>query len=170
MSKLSSGFFWSGAIGAIGLVGLAMSVAARSALAAPPEGQTYIGVKQCAACHLKEYKVWKASKHATAAFQSLTAKYVADPECLKCHSTGYGQPTGFKALATTPNLAGTTCEACHGPGSKHAEIAKQFTDKKPSPEEEKAIRGSTWKVMPDNACLACHAAQGHKEHPKYDKQ
>ena len=32
------------------------------------------------------------------------------------------------------------------------------------------IRGTIYKVMPQNVCIRCHASQGHKEHPKYDKE
>ena len=88
--------------------------------ATPPADQTYVGKTKCASCHLAANTSWKKTKHCTDAFAKLPAKYKADPKCLTCHSTGYGTPTGFKDEASTPNLAGTTCEACHGPGSKHA--------------------------------------------------
>ena len=138
---------------------------------APPPGQTYIGVKRCSSCHFKQYMSWKKTKHATQAWQSVPAKYQAAPECLACHATGYGEATGFKDAASTPNLGGTTCEACHGPGSKHEETCKPYLNKKQlSPEEEKIARGSIYKILPRNVCVACHTIQGHKEHPKYDKQ
>jgi hypothetical protein len=137
----------------------------------PPADQTYTGAKQCGACHFKQYMAWKKTKHAKDAFDSLPEKYKADPECIKCHATGYGAATGFKDAATTPNLTGTSCEACHGPGSKHDAIAKQFANKKKlEPEEEKAVRGSIYKVLPQNVCIRCHVSQTHGEHPKYDKQ
>ncbi len=137
----------------------------------PPADQSYTGVKQCASCHFKQFMSWKKTKHAKEAFQSLPDKYKADPECVKCHATGYGAATGFKDAATTPNLVGTSCEACHGPGSKHEAIAKQFANKKKlDPDEEKSVRGSIYKVLPQNVCIRCHVSQTHGEHPKYDKQ
>jgi hypothetical protein len=139
--------------------------------ATPPEGQTYTGVKQCSSCHFKQYTSWKKTKHAKESFESVPAKYRATPECMICHSTGYGAATGFKSAAATPNLAGTTCEACHGPGSKHDAIAKKYANKKTlSPDEDKEVRGSIYKVLPENVCVRCHLAQNHKEHPKYDKK
>ena len=137
----------------------------------PPADQTYTGSKQCSACHFKEYMAWKKTKHAKEAFESLAAKYRTDGACLKCHATGYGAATGFKDAASTPNLAGTTCEACHGPGSKHDAIAKKYANKKVlAPDEDKEVRGSIYKVMPQNVCVRCHIDQQHKAHPPYDKQ
>jgi hypothetical protein len=137
----------------------------------PPADQTYVGSKACAPCHFKENTTWKKSKHATEAFSKLPAKYQADASCLTCHSTGYGAATGFKDVASTPTLAGTTCEACHGPGSKHVEVAKPLINvKKLSPEQDKLVRGTIYKVMPNNACIRCHTEQSHKPHPAYDKE
>jgi hypothetical protein len=137
----------------------------------PPADQTYTGAKACSACHFKQFMAWKKTKHATDAFAKLAAKYRTDTTCLICHSTGFGAASGFKDEASTPNLVGTTCEACHGPGSKHEETCKPYLNKKTlSPEEEKIARDSIWKVMPRNVCAACHASKGHKEHPAYDKE
>ena len=104
-------------------------------------------------------------------WESVPEKYRTAAECLPCHTTGYGQPTGFKDAASTPNLAGTTCEACHGPGSKHEEACKPFLNQKTlSLEEEKTARDSIYKILPRNVCVSCHTSKGHKEHPKYDKE
>jgi hypothetical protein len=137
---------------------------------AAPTGQTYIGLTRCGSCHFKQLMSWKKTKHAKEAWESVPAKYRASAECLPCHTTGYGQPTGFKDEASSPKLVGTTCEACHGPGSKHEEVCKQHTNKKLTPDEEKIARDSIYKVLPQNVCVSCHASKGHKEHPKYDKE
>jgi len=113
--------------------------------------------------------VWRKTAHATKAFKDLPAKYKKDASCLKCHSTGFGQATGYKSVRSTPNLAGTTCEACHGPGSKHAVIAEKYGKKKLSADEEKLVRGSIYRVRPDNACIQCHRTKAHESHPKYTK-
>jgi hypothetical protein len=131
---------------------------------APPADQQYTGVKQCASCHFEQFMKWKSTKHATT-FDLLPAKYQTDAKCLECHATGFGTPTGFKTAAASADLKGTTCEACHGPGSKHGEIAKQFANQKLTPEQEKAVRDSIWKVTPRNVCISCHTVQGHHESP-----
>jgi hypothetical protein len=136
-------------------------------LKAPPADQTFIGAKQCSSCHFDQYLKWRQTKHAKG-FDILPAKYRADASCLKCHTTGFGEPTGYQG-AKTPDLVGTSCEACHGPGSKHAEIAKGFGTKKLSKEEEAYVRSTTHKILPGNACVECHVAQSHQEHPPFDK-
>lgn len=179
MSKLSRGLL----IGAVSVIACVVWIALASNVCsqppevftpavepAPPANQTYTGAKACSSCHFKQFMSWKKTKHATDAWGKITAKYQADPACLKCHATGYGQATGFKDIASSANLAGTTCEACHGPGSEHDKIAKKYANKKKlDPAEEKEARDSIYKVLPGNVCAGCHAAQGHKDHPKYDK-
>jgi len=128
---------------------------------APPADQQYIGANKCQACHFDQYLKWKKTKHASS-FEALPASFQKDEKCLKCHTTGFGEPTGFKTIADA-NLKGTSCEACHGPGSKHAELSKPFLNKKPTPEQEKIARDSIWKMLPKNVCVTCHMVQGHHE-------
>ena len=133
------------------------------ALADPPEGQTYTGSKRCASCHFEQYMTWKKTKHATA-YEELPAKYQTDATCLKCHTTGYGTPTGFKDIASTPALAGNTCEVCHGPGSEHDAISQKYAKIKTlTPEQDKEVRGSIWLIQPGNVCIQCHTVQAHKK-------
>jgi len=176
---MSRAFFW-GVVAAgacLGVVVVATDVNSQpppvesAAEPAPPAGQTYTGSKQCASCHFKQFMAWKKTKHAKDAWEKVPEKYRADAKCVNCHTTGYGQATGFKDAESSPNLVGTACEACHGPGSEHEKVAKQFAEKKKlSAEEEKAVRDSIYKVLPHNVCVSCHSSQGHKEHPKYDKE
>ncbi len=142
--------------------------AAQQPLAQPPEGQTFVGSRECAACHFEQFNAWRSTPHAKA-FDILPAKYKTDPNCLKCHTTGFGQPGGFKSQADTPNLVGNTCENCHGPGSKHAEVAKSFGQKQLSAEETAYVKSTIYKMLPKNVCVDCHLATSHKKHPAYDK-
>ncbi len=128
---------------------------------APPSGQTYIGVKRCAPCHFESYMSWTKDRHAKT-FDILTEKYQKDAKCLECHTTGYGEPTGFKDMETTPHLANNQCENCHGPGSKHEEVAKPFAKiKKLTPEQEKTVRDSIWRLSPGLVCIKCHTQKAH---------
>ena len=135
----------------VGLVGILLCLAVAGALVSYatgiPPGATYVGTSKCRLCHLKEHKTWKATKHATN-FEVLQGDEVKNPECLKCHTTGYGEPGGFVSLAASPGLEGTGCEACHGPGSEHINAAKaapRFAD------GHKKIN-----KVPQNACVHCH--------------
>ncbi|MHB8900639.1 MAG: cytochrome c family protein [Thermoguttaceae bacterium] len=141
---------------------------APSASAQVPEGQTYTGAKRCSSCHFEQFMTWKKLKHPES-FNNLPAKYKTNEECLKCHTTGYGEPTGFKTAADT-GLAGVTCEACHGPGSKHEEVCQAYKNKKELTDQEKALcEGSIHKMLP-NVCMSCHKVIGHGKHPEFDKE
>ncbi len=134
----------------------------------PPADQTFVGEKVCASCHFDQDLAWRKTKHAKG-FADLAQKYRKDKSCLKCHSTGFETATGFKSIEETPGLAGTSCEACHGPGSKHAAMAKATLGKDLTPEQKKYYASSIYKLEPHNACVVCHVVQGHKKHPDYDK-
>ncbi len=78
----------------------------------------YIGSKACGACHASALKVWERSGHARA-WGALEAKGDdVDPECVRCHVTGFGLVGGFDPAASSP--VDVQCEACHGPGERHA--------------------------------------------------
>lgn len=133
----------------------------------PPKDQTYVGTKNCASCHFEQYLDWRQTKHAKA-FDILPAKYRNDASCLKCHTTGHGEPSGYSGAAT-PDLVAVTCESCHGPANKHGEIAKTFGNKKLTEAEEAYVRSTVHKMQPGNACVNCHLTRAHKKHPPYDK-
>jgi len=138
---------------------------------APQEGQGYTGSKRCSSCHFQQYMSWKKTKHAEA-FNNLPTKYKqgADAKCFECHITAYGHPQGYTG-ADTADLLGVTCESCHGPGSEHEVISKQFAEAKElTPEQEKQARDSIWKVMPGNICSTCHMMQAHQEHEEYEEE
>ena len=112
-----------------------------------PKGAEYVGTNKCRMCHMKEHKTWKVTKHATS-FEVLKGDEVTNPDCLKCHTTGYGQPGGFVSVEATPNLKGTGCEGCHGPGSEHITAGK--TADKTGPWDKKINK------TPLNTCVQCH--------------
>jgi hypothetical protein len=134
----------------------------------PPAGQTFIGSKECASCHFDQFLSWRDTKHAKA-FDMLPAKYQDDKTCLKCHTTGHGEASGFVSKAQTPALVGASCESCHGPGSKHAEIAKSYGKKKLAKDEEEYVRSTIHLMQPKNVCVDCHLSRAHKKHPTYEK-
>jgi len=114
----------------------------------------FVGSSKCKSCHRKaadgeQYQKWLAGPHAQA-YETLKSEESAEiakkkglkvpayeaPECLKCHTTGFGdggfevkgadfwnevtdkgKPT--KAVKRMTALAAVGCESCHGAGSKY---------------------------------------------------
>ncbi len=131
------------------------------------KGADYVGINKCKMCHLKEYKSWSETKHAMAmaGLQKADPKVAAEmatkvkveikgsPDktdgCVMCHVTGFHLAGGFPAAdsAKTAAVTNVTCEACHGPGSKHVAAAtaekKKMINTKPSA----------------NMCMQCHTSE-----------
>jgi hypothetical protein len=86
-----------------------------------PRGQSpYAGPTFCVKCHETLLALWSATAHAES-FRTLEESgEAANPACLRCHTTGFGEWKGFEGRESTPGLAGVTCEACHGPSGDHA--------------------------------------------------
>ncbi|MCE2391814.1 MAG: redoxin domain-containing protein [Proteobacteria bacterium] len=81
------------------------------------ETADYVGSDACASCHPAEHQRWGASAHA-GAFETLARQDAqGDPDCQECHTTGFGQPTGWQPGAS--GLQAVGCESCHGPGATH---------------------------------------------------
>jgi hypothetical protein len=99
---------------------------------------TYLGSENCAACHTSEYERWTPSAHAHAMTTLGTHQRASDPDCMKCHFTGFQQP----GSALNSNLANVGCESCHGPGSDHV-----------------VAPDTQYGALPASAaaCVACHS-------------
>jgi Cytochrome c554 and c-prime len=86
-------------------------------------GATFAGALTCKECHPNTYYEWWESPHARAV-RSLKRDpkpdTIYDADCVTCHTTGFEFVGGWRSEAETPYLAGSQCENCHGPGSKHA--------------------------------------------------
>ncbi|MBI5097618.1 MAG: hypothetical protein HZB30_00060 [Nitrospirae bacterium] len=85
----------------------------------PLKETSYLGVAKCAECHQPFIDIWKKTGHAKAFLSLEKAGKSSDPECLKCHTVGFGEEGGFYSIATTPGLANVQCEVCHGTGRDH---------------------------------------------------
>ncbi|HEY8152587.1 MAG TPA: multiheme c-type cytochrome [Myxococcota bacterium] len=87
-----------------------------------PTNPVYVGSDACRSCHASEFETWSASPHAHAV-ETLTAVHKqGNPDCLRCHTTGFGRPGGFPEKgqpAEHADLAAVGCESCHGPGGDH---------------------------------------------------
>lgn len=130
----------------------------------------YVGAKKCKACHIKQYKAWAKTLMATS-FENLKQgvkvaekkaagiedkDYTHDPECLKCHTTGYGKPGGFVSIEETPKLANVQCEECHGPGSV---FKKQMKKNRKAKAYKVADLKAIGLIVPSEdevGCMRCH--------------
>jgi hypothetical protein len=99
--------------------------------------------------------------------------YANDKNCLRCHTTGYDMPGGFKSLEETPKLINVQCEGCHGPGSEFSSVMKknQKEWKKTgyTTDELKTV-GLIIPSEDESGCLKCHGGESpfnEKVDPKY---
>ncbi|RMG44588.1 MAG: cytochrome C554 [Acidobacteria bacterium] len=148
------------------------------ALAAEHE---FVGTKTCKKCHIKQWKSWSQTRMAKA-FDILKpgeraeAKkaagldpqkdYTTDPNCLKCHTTGYGKPGGFKDIASTPDRAGVGCEMCHGAGKDYTKPDVMSLKNKNFKHADAVAAGMVDKVS-EKQCLACHNEESPFHGGKY---
>jgi hypothetical protein len=141
----------------------------------------FVGPQECKKCHLKHFKSWSSTAMAkslealkpdvaverkkTAGIDA-AADFTKDPKCLKCHTTGYGTESGYPAVvegkAWTPEeqaratkLGGTTCEACHGPGSLYGPYKKE--NEKFKLEEIQKLGATT--PPKSEQCMVCHVKE-----------
>lgn len=96
----------------------------------------------CRQCHTATHRQWKKSRHANALQSLIKVSKHEDPECLACHTTGFGTTGGFISHSITPELANVQCEACHGAAQKHAEYP---------------LAHQPWKAK--GICGACHTPE-----------
>lgn len=147
-------------------------------------GATFVGADKCGECHTTAYEIWKKTPHAHAlesldpvhqryGFERLNGVVrMHDPECLSCHVTGWEPqeyfrfPSGFlnEDLASNPTektlhqlLAGSQCENCHGPGSRHIELVESGAD-----DAGKLMR-VTLEQARNGMCEKCHDADNSPE-------
>lgn len=106
---------------------------------------TYVGSASCQGCHPQAHEVWQKSGHGRA-FDTLVKRGSdADPHCIKCHTVGFGQTSGYRRPLGVDSLVDVGCESCHGPASEH--LAKQLHGKP-----------SAFKFRPlgPGDCKSCH--------------
>ncbi len=80
---------------------------------------TYAGTGSCAGCHPKANVAWEKSGHARAFKTLIDARADADPNCIGCHTVGFGTTSGYRREFGREKLTNVGCESCHGPGSAH---------------------------------------------------
>ena len=85
----------------------------------------YVGDGKCKECHAQAHDDLADTKHQKAMETLEKSGDDRDPECVKCHVTGWALDGGYVDLDKTPERKDIDCEQCHGPGSDHvASLAK----------------------------------------------
>lgn len=103
---------------------------------------SYVGSKTCGLCHKVVYEHWEKTAHGTS-YSTLARKgYQYDPECIKCHTTGYGYVSGFLNYENNENLINVGCESCHGAGSGHIKNVSE-----------------PYNVTDEGSCVLCHESE-----------
>lgn len=113
----------------------------------------YAGAATCLQCHIDTHHIWSETRHAHAIESLQSIGQENNPNCLACHTVGYGSKFGFQDLETTPMLAGVQCENCHGPAGYHAA----------NPADPSVMPKKTVSAV---VCGGCHT---DAHHPTYDE-
>lgn len=77
------------------------------------QGLEYVASADCGRCHDAQLKAWRDHPHARAYDTLVQAGRTDDPNCLACHTTGFGARGGFFTPRQTPHLGGVNCQDCH---------------------------------------------------------
>ncbi len=88
-----------------------------------PRGPRYASAGECVGCHRKQFARWTFTGHAGALATLQEREEGENPECLGCHTLGFGEPGGYGELTPLKlsKFGGVQCEACHGMLKGHPE-------------------------------------------------
>lgn len=112
------------------------------------EGRRYLGRDACIRCHAPLDAHWARETAHAGAWRTLVERgQTGNPECLRCHTTGFGRPGGFRDPATDAHLLNVQCEACHGPMEAHVVAAGR-----------QGFRPPPGPPVTEGMCLGCHDA------------
>jgi Cytochrome c554 and c-prime len=159
---------------------------------------TYVGSNRCKTCHRDAYDVWENTKHhlGTDTLEDVAKKHPPlgrqfDPECMKCHTTGFEHPGGYDYPVAKLNdwvpgerpvlqpgvldahnkkLRGVGCESCHGPGSVHVkEGAKIMSGERAKFNAKEIDAINPFRISDEERKLEAIAKRTPKEEEDYQK-
>lgn len=122
----------------------------------------YVGNSKCRLCHRKFFIGRKKDPHDYAMKSLVKTGHENTPQCLPCHSTGYGIPTGFVSIDITPRLSNVQCEGCHGPGNMHIKLIKKK-------QKGGFLAGQDNPKLLKNMCTKCHTSRWSKSYHNLDE-
>lgn len=78
-------------------------------------------IDRCGTCHPEKQEHWQTTPHA-ASFSSLEHEHKhKSPDCLACHTTGFGRDDGYLNYNITAGLKTVNCTECHSVPEEHLE-------------------------------------------------
>ncbi len=107
---------------------------------------TFVSAESCRKCHAGVYESWAMTGHASAYATIAETAQWNDPDCLICHTTGYGEMSDPESGMIEPKFWNVQCESCHGMGTQHS--------RHPGAAE-----------VPEHVCLECH---NQSNSPEFD--
>jgi hypothetical protein len=111
----------------------------------PREIWTYGSNGACVFCHKPAMEQWKTTAHAFALETLRKRGRDKDPDCLRCHTTGFMQPGGTRSVRTAITyFADVGCESCHGPSVDHIRAQNKT---------------GTVLEAPPEVCVVCHTPE-----------
>jgi len=129
-------------------------------IAVAQEKSRFVGRVRCLSCHRAEYMQWVQTPHNRAFATLVEKRQHFNPDCLKCHVTGYNEADGFVDTMQTGHLVSVQCEVCHGPAREHTTALSLLV--KPTPQGR--VEGFDPKTnyprlpskTPEEVCRKCH--------------
>ncbi len=112
----------------------------------PDTGWYYVGTAACVGCHSDQVGQWSTTYHAKAFDALIDSDQGYNPECIVCHTTGWGYTGGFILSDDTPEMENVQCEMCHGSAGEHIET--QLVD---------------FEIVSETTCLRCHTGDNSPE-------
>ncbi len=134
----------------------------------PSQGR-FVGPETCEECHPEQFASWEQTRMANSFDVLLPGEKVEeklmvglDPDtdysreeaCVPCHTTGYGMVGGFVSMEETPDMAGISCEACHGHGGTYANSV--MDPENPTFRTAEAREAGLVYPPTEAVCMACH--------------
>jgi len=101
----------------------------------------------CETCHQHELNHWLTTSHATSFTTLKNDHKEKSPDCLACHTTGFGRDDGYLNYNITAELKTVNCTECHWVTVKHLEDPELY------PSEAITV----------NQCIRCHDQKNSPE-------
>jgi len=84
-----------------------------------PDSFAVVAAEDCRDCHQAQYDQWAGTMHSKA-FNIIEKRMkIFNPDCLSCHTTGFGHKQGFVTVETTPQWENLSCTECHWVKREH---------------------------------------------------